>query len=296
MVAFKKLGENRGRLVRKGIFTFAVFSSAVLASLFFPLKGYGAGNSEDFRLVFDADYYYEQNPDLQVAVGQEPEGLFQHFMTTGIWEGRSGNEEFNLKAYVYYNPDLLNSYKTDLAGYCRHYETTGRAEGRICQPHPSSEDDPVIGTYHTDYDDSQPRAINIKIAAERIHGRVLQPGEIFSFSNAVLSRVPENGYVMAPAIGGTEYGGGICQVSSTLYGAMCHALLPAVERHPHSSRISYMPEGLDAAISEGRKDLKFVNPYDKPLTVWTVTEEGGLTVSLVLGEMEIVGEGEDGQD
>lgn len=88
---------------------------------------------------------------------------------------------------------------------------------------------------------------------------------------------------MAPAIGGNEYGGGICQVSSTLYAAMCHGLLPAIERHPHSSGVSYLPAGLDATISEGYKDLKFVNPYQESLTILAAADEGILTVTLQLG-------------
>ena len=91
---------------------------------------------------------------------------------------------------------------------------------------------------------------------------------------------------MAPAIGGNEYGGGICQVSSTLYASMCHALLPATERHPHSSSVSYLPVGLDATISEGHKDLKFVNSYGEPLTILAETNGGVLTVSLRLGTEE----------
>ena len=257
-----------------------LFASVFLMGILLPAKGYGAGE-EDFRAVFNADYYYDQNPDLQAVIGKDSESLFRHFIHTGIREGRSGNEQFNLKAYVYYNPDLLDAYKTDLAAYCRHYETLGKAEGRLSLF--SSQERSVIGFYHTDYDKTLPRASNIHLAASRINGLVLQPGERFSFSQAVLSRTPENGYVMAPAIGGMEYGGGICQVSSTLYAAMCHALLPATERYPHSSRISYMPEGLDATISEGHKDLTFINPYDKPLTIVAAPDETGLTVSLLLG-------------
>lgn len=144
----------------------------------------------------------------------------------------------------------------------------------------------MIGTYTTRYDITLPRAVNIEIAVQRINGIVLQPREGFSFSNAILSRTPPNGYVMAPAIGRYEYGGGICQVSSTLYAAMCHALLPATERHPHSSNVSYLPTGLDATISEGYKDLKFINPYQEPLTILAETDEGVLTVSLRLGIVE----------
>lgn len=267
------------RYIKVLLFAGSITCMTLGSGLMFTAHAAGTGN-ESFRPVFDAEYYYNQNPDLQDAIGADPENLFAHFVNMGIWEGRSGNEEFNLKAYVYYNPDLLDTYNTNWAAYCRHYDTAGRSEGRLCLPQP--EENPVIGIYHTDYNKTLPRAENIQQAASRINGLVLQPGETFSFSQTVLSRIPENGYVMAPAIGGMEYGGGICQVSSTLYAAMCHAMLPAAERYPHSSRISYIPRGLDATISEGRKDLKFMNPYDKPLTIQITLDETGLTASLLL--------------
>lgn len=251
---------------------------SVFAICLLSFKSYAAEDGKAFLPVFDAEYYYNENPDLQELVGMDPEALLAHYANLGIWEGRSGTAEFNLKAYVRYNPDLLNIYKTDWAAYCQHYERQGKSEGRICLLQP---DEKVIGFYHTDYDKTRPRAENIALAASRIDGTVLQPGEAFSFSEAILSRIPENGYVLAPAIGGMEYGGGICQVSSTLYAAMCNGMVPASERHPHSSPVSYMPVGLDATISEGYKDLKFTNPYDDPITIQAVLDETGITVSLL---------------
>lgn len=261
-----------------------IFCLTVLLVLLNVTTGYAAENREDYRAVFDTDYYYNQYPDLQATIGYDQKRLFSHFVSTGAREGRSGNEEFNLRSYVFNNRDLLDVYKTDLSAYCRHYMELGKAEGRISQPQDNKQG--LIGTYTTRYDITLPRAVNIEIAVQRINGIVLQPREGFSFSNAILSRTPQNGYVMAPAIGRYEYGGGICQVSSTLYAAMCHALLPATERHPHSSNVSYLPTGLDATISEGYKDLKFINPYQEPLTILAETDEGVLTVSLRLGIVE----------
>ena len=252
---------------------------AFFMSIGMPVTGY-AEDREAFRAVFDAEYYYSNNPDLQETMGEDAEKLFSHFVSSGVREGRSGNGEFNLRAYIFNNKDLLDAYQTDLSAYCRHFLEKGRSEGRICLPQEGEEK--LVGSYSTSYDPSLPRAVNVSLAAERIHGTILQPGQLFSFSSAVQPRIPENGYVLAPAIGGNEYGGGICQVSSTLYAAMCHAMIPAMERHPHSSRVSYLPAGLDATISEGYKDLKFINPYQKPLTILTDNRDGLLTVSLYL--------------
>lgn len=277
----EKLISMNGTIYYRNI---GILCITVLLILFKPITGSAAENREDYRAVFDTDYYYNQYPDLQATIGYDQERLFSHFVSTGAREGRSGNEEFNLRSYVFNNRDLLDVYKTDLSAYCRHYMELGKAEGRISQPQDNKQG--LIGTYTTRYDITLPRAVNIEIAVQRINGIVLQPREGFSFSNAILSRTPQNGYVMAPAIGRYEYGGGICQVSSTLYAAMCHALLPATERHPHSSNVSYLPTGLDATISEGYKDLKFINPYQEPLTILAETDEGVLTVSLRLGVVE----------
>lgn len=239
---------------------------------------YAKENKEDYRAVFDAQYYYDQSPDLQESIGMNPEALFEHFVTEGAKEGRSGNAEFNLKAYIYNNPDLFLSYKKDLSEYCKHYATFGKNEGRIAVR--QNEQGNIIGSWTTYYDESIPRATNVRLAAQRINGRVLQPGEMMSFSDSILSRTKANGYVSAPEIRGNGIGGGICQVSSTLYAAMCQALMPAIERHPHSQPISYLPAGLDATISEGYLDLKFANPYDKPIQLATSTVDGALTITI----------------
>ena len=273
------------RFVSGGKRLLSVIGAALLLSFVSPFASAADETAEAWQAVFDAEYYYNQNPDLQAAIGNDPQALFSHFMSSGMRECRPGNEEFDVRAYVFYNPDLVNQCKTDIAAYYRHYMTAGKAEGRICQP--QGNENGRIGTYTTNYNSAIPRAVNVCLAAQRINGTVLQPGEQFSFSNAVQPRRLENGYVLAPAIGGQEYGGGICQVSSTLYAAMCHAMLPASERHPHSSPVSYLPVGLDATISEGHKDLKFVNPYQEPLLIQASAQEGNLTVTLIRGEAAI---------
>ena len=84
-----------------------------LLILFNSITVFAAGNEEYFRSVFDPDYYYNQYPDLQGQLGNDSEALFHHFMTIGVREGRSGNAEFNLRAYVLHNRDLLDYYKTE---------------------------------------------------------------------------------------------------------------------------------------------------------------------------------------
>lgn len=151
-----------------------------LLILFNSITVFAAGNEEYFRSVFDPDYYYNQYPDLQGQLGNDSEALFHHFMTIGVREGRSGNAEFNLRAYVLHNRDLLDYYKTDLSAYCKHYMEIGKAEGRTCLP--TGDEQGLIGTYSTHYDTTVPRAVNIGIAVERLNGTVIQLGQLFSYS------------------------------------------------------------------------------------------------------------------
>ena len=244
--------------------------------------------------TFDMDYYYTTNPDLQIAIGYDYDALYKHYLKYGLKEGRSGSEEFNCKAYMNNYADLRAAFKNDYASYCLHYEQYGKAENRNAsvQFEPdaitvttTSTNHNVLGSYSTNYDATVQRATNVELAASRINGVVLQPGQEFSYSQTILPRTPENGYVEATVISGGEYtigyGGGICQVSSTLYAAMLNAGLPATERHPHSLPVSYVPEGMDATIASTVKDLKFENIFNKPIQITATTEDGILTVTII---------------
>ena len=239
--------------------------------------------------TFDMDYYYNTYADLQTAIGYDYAALYKHYVQYGLKEGRSGSAEFNCVAYMNNYSDLRATFKDDYLSYCLHYEQYGQTEGRnaVDQFNITVTTNNIIGSYSTSYDATIQRAINVELAASRINGVVIQPGEEFSFSQTILPRTPENGYAQAPVIVGNTfvlgYGGGICQVSSTLYAAMINANLPATERHPHSLRVSYIPEGMDATISSPSKDLKFVNIYDSAIQINATTDSntGTLTVSIV---------------
>lgn len=241
------------------------------------------------EITFDAEYYYNRYPDLQVAFGMDPVALYQHYLAFGIKEGRFGSEEFNCYTYMNNYGDLRLAFGGDYLLYCEHYEKFGKAEGRnaINTVKPVLDTNKVLlGTYSTSYDPAMERAVNVTTAAERIHGIILAPGQGFSFSNAVLPRTSYNGFGLGEQIYGGKIvmgiGGGICQTASTLYAAMVSAGLPATERYPHSLPVDYVPRHLEAAIAQGYKDLKFVNVYDKPMQIEAVANDatGTLTVSL----------------
>lgn len=244
-------------------------------------------------LTFDADYYYNTYPDLQAAFGYNPDRLYRHYLDSGLSEGRSGSAEFNCLVYRNNYPDLQATFGNDYRAYCVHYETYGKAEGRsaagdgtalagsAAAPAPVST---PIGSYATAYNPNISRAVNVSLAASRINGMVIQPGESFSFNQAILPRTRANGYVEATMIVDKKFvpgiGGGICQVSSTLYAAMLTAGLPATERHPHSLKMTYIPEGMDATISGNTLDLKFTNIFAEPIQIQAAADQGTLTVSL----------------
>jgi len=126
----------------------------------------------------------------------------------------------------------------------------------------------VISSFSTVFNSANVnRSHNIKLACERINNTVLLPGETFSMDASLGSRTKENGYKDAPVIVKGRLiegvGGGVCQVTSTLYVAVLKAKLEVVERVKHSMPLGYVEPGQDATISEGYIDFKFRNNTDR---------------------------------
>lgn len=129
------------------------------------------------------------------------------------------------------------------------------------------------------------RVHNIKLASSKINNTVLQPGEIFSLNEAIGPRSRENGYKKAPVIVDDrlvdDYGGGVCQVATTLYNAVLKARLPVVERHRHTRPVSYAPMGRDAAIAGDIKDFKFKNDGEHAILISAKVYNDKLIISLL---------------
>lgn len=130
----------------------------------------------------------------------------------------------------------------------------------------------VLGTFHTSFSSSTAgRVTNIENACGKINGTVLYPGEEFSVYEAISPMDAENGYALAGSYeNGTtvqSYGGGVCQVSTTLYNAVIRAELEITERYAHSMIVSYVDPSSDAAIAGTYKDLKFKNNTDAPIYI-----------------------------
>ena len=138
-----------------------------------------------------------------------------------------------------------------------------------------------LGSYTTQFESGNDRAKNITLATSRINGTVLMPGEEMSASDGMGERTEKNGYRPAGTYLNGEVvdgvGGGVCQVSTTLYNTVLNAELEVTERSPHSMVVSYVPAAQDAAISAGYKDLKFRNNTEAPVYIEGYTKGGSVT-------------------
>ncbi len=143
----------------------------------------------------------------------------------------------------------------------------------------------LISSFSTNYVASNVnRSTNLKIAAQKINGKVLLPGEEFSFNQVVGKRTVEEGYKDAQiyADGGVVDGlaGGICQISSTLYNAVLLANLQITERRNHSYTTSYLEAGKDATVVWGTIDFKFINSRSYPIKIESSVEGGVATFKI----------------
>ena len=177
------------------------------------------------------------------------------------------------------------------------------------EPQPEPKPDPrppyvapygrVLATCVTKTTTSANRNTNIYLASTAINEYVVEPGAEFSFNAVVGQRTAARGYKEAGVYSGGKadvgIGGGICQVSSTLFNAALQSNMTITMRRAHSLPVSYLPRGLDATVSWGVQDFKFVNPYSTPVMVCTYfnPNEYTLTVSIkgrediALGDVQV---------
>jgi vancomycin resistance protein YoaR len=141
----------------------------------------------------------------------------------------------------------------------------------------------IISSFTTS-DSSYVRLVNMGVAAKDLNGTLIFPGETFSFNDVVGDSLPEKGYVLSHSfINGRsveDYGGGVCQVSTTLYGALMRANISPIERGHHMMPIWYVPKGLDAAVFYGVLDLKFKNEFNAPIYIYANLTGENLTITL----------------
>jgi vancomycin resistance protein YoaR len=147
-----------------------------------------------------------------------------------------------------------------------------------------------IGRYITSFNPSnKKRSTNIRLAVAAINNHVVFPGETFSFNKVVGKRTSQKGYEKAKVIVRGEYaediGGGICQVSSTLFNAVDSAGLKIVQRFSHSRHVPYIPPGRDATVSWYGPDFEFKNIYNQPILIQARTLGNLLVIKLYSSEV-----------
>ena len=145
----------------------------------------------------------------------------------------------------------------------------------------------VIGHYATNFSSGPSRTNNIRVASGMLNGHVVMPGEKFSFNQFLGQRTEDKGFKRAGIYlnGHHDFdtGGGVCQVSTTLYNTVLQAGLDVVSRQPHSMPVAYVPLGQDAAVSYPGLDFAFRNDRDYPVAIATKYRPGRIEFSL-LGE------------
>ena len=142
----------------------------------------------------------------------------------------------------------------------------------------------TLSKYTTIYDaGNTSRSTNIAIAARTINGTIILPGETFSYNKVLGNTTKEKGYQLGGAyVNGKvvpAYGGGICQVATTLYNTVLYANLEIVERYNHSYSVSYVPASRDATVSYGGKDFKFKNSRTYPIKLVASAKNGVISIS-----------------
>lgn len=139
--------------------------------------------------------------------------------------------------------------------------------------------------FYTSYPASAPeRKHNIKKAAEALNGVFIDAGGEFSFNRTVGERTEKNGYKKAKIIVNGRFvdgvGGGVCQVSTTLYNALLLGGIKITEYHAHSLPVSYIAPSFDAMVNSGSADLRFVNNTHNPLILYAAADDAQITISI----------------
>ena len=176
------------------------------------------------------------------------------------------------------NLDNHNNYKNNYNDEINIYNKSDNTK--------KEEKEILKSTYSTNiYDNDTNRVDNIALAISKINGCIIDIGEEFSFNQTVGPMDLEHGFKESTVFD-TEGnitkapGGGMCQISSTMYNAVLGANLEVTERHPHSRRVEYVPIDKDATIYYDTLDFKFKNNSETPIKIVATSDEYNVTVSL----------------
>lgn len=193
------------------------------------------------------------------------------------FEGNDGKHADGVK--------LINDIRTSLSGSFNDVYLNVSTVKRKVALSTVKYDTRLLSTFTTHFDGSNTdRAHNVRLAAQKINGTVLQNGGVFSFNETVGQRTAERGFKSAKIIEHGEFvdgvGGGVCQVSTTLFNAALLAGCGISEFHPHSLAVSYVPPSCDAMVSGTYFDLKFENRTGYTLYIRAVTGGNYITFNI----------------
>lgn len=142
----------------------------------------------------------------------------------------------------------------------------------------------ILGQFSTSFNEYSSRGTNIYIAAKSTSDILIMPGDTFSYNKSTGARTWSNGYKTAKVIVNGKYvngeGGGVCQVSTTIYNAALISGLEIQEVHNHTYPSHYVPKGRDAAVSYGYIDLKFKNNFAHPIYIKNIVSNGAITTKI----------------
>lgn len=212
----------------------------------------------------------------------------------GLWEQtRLAPEDPSVDLTSYQVIPGVHGYEFNLAEARQQFQNLAYGESALISLHytnPEIADEDayfqdVLGHCETPHGDNENRNGNLRKACGMLDGLVLQPGQELSYNEALGPRTKELGWLPAPAYSGTKLvdspGGGICQVSSTLYLASVYSELTIVERHNHGYPVSYIPLGMDATVSWGFADLKIRNDSPLPVKIQAEESDGYVRISIL---------------
>jgi len=149
---------------------------------------------------------------------------------------------------------------------------------------PKSYSGEIIASVRIDLGHEESQMVNVAACVLRMDGKVIQPGEVFSFNEVVGERTEERGFVAGPMYSGgavvSGIGGGICVAAIAVYHAGLLADMEIIERHRHSGPVSFADPGLDAAVVFGQKDMRWRNKSNGPVTVAARIDGRYLVVAL----------------
>ena len=212
----------------------------------------------------------------------------------GLWEQtRLAPKDPSVDLTSYQVIPGVHGYEFDLAEARQQFQNLAYGESTLISLHytdPEIADEDayfqdVLGHCETPHGDNENRNGNLRKACGMLDGLVLQPGQELSYNEALGPRTKELGWLPAPAYSGTKLvdspGGGICQVSSTLYLASVYSELTIVERRNHGYPVSYIPLGMDATVSWGFADLKIRNDSPMPVKIQAEESDGYVRISIL---------------